>query len=745
MWRAACFTAALALAAGSLSAQGRIDEVRRPIAVALPRPAIVRTASTVRVTVDGRIAKVRVEEQFRNVGGRMAEGTYLYPLPGEAVFSNFSLRIGDQDIRGEMMRADEARAVYEDIVRRMRDPALLTLEGHGLIRARVFPIPPGETRQVVLEYTQLLAREGDALRFRYAIGDRGVRQARGDRVVDAGGSFALQVFLPDSLGIETPYSPTHTIRTRHEHGRTVVTLDPEASGDVELFLPLSKGLVGTSLVTHADAGERGYFMLLIAPPAAAAGRQVARDLTLVVDVSGSMSGTKLEQARTALLQALGTLRQGDRFQLIAFSGDVRRFRAGYTAATPEALAAAREFVTALEAGGGTNIAGALDAALAATPDPDHLPLVVFLTDGLPSVGERAPDRIADAAGARIGAQRIFTVGVGQDVNTYLLDRLAREGRGSAEYIPPGGDVEVAVGSLMGKIQHPALVNLHIVRSPVRFTQPYPATLPDLFYGEELVVFGRYHGSGSGDVVVEGERNGRTERFRVSAKFPETETGSEFIPRLWASRRIGDLTRQARLEGASPAIVSEIRELGLRYGIMTEYTSYLVLEPGARRDEAATFIDGIPATPGTRSNAFAAAPAAQTGAVAFERAQASSRLVATKSLDQADEAARDRMHVLTIRDGNAQPVRRVGGRIFALRDSVWTDLAHQDSVRIVEISPFSDAYFRAVRAMPELTPFLAAGDRVLIAGRRVSIRITPGAKDSFSAGELQNLVRDFRGQ
>lgn len=746
MWRSMLTAAAVALTAAPLAAQGRIEQIERPMTVMLPRPAIVRTASTVQVAVDGRIARVHVEEQFRNVGGAVAEGTYLYPLPGEAVFSNFSLRIGDQDIRGEMMPASEARGIYEDIVRRLRDPALLTLEGHGLIRARVFPIQPGETRKVVLEYTQLLPREGDALRFRYTIGNRGVRQARGDEIVDANGSFSLDIAVPDSLGVETPYSPTHTISTRHAGGRTIITVDPDAAGDLELFLPLTRGLVGTSLLAHADPGEDGYFMLLIAPPAATAARDVPRDLTLVVDVSGSMSGAKLEQARAALLQALGTLHQGDRFQLIAFSGDVHRFRPGYAAATTATLDSARDFVNALQAGGGTNIAGALAAALGSASAGGHLPLVVFLTDGLPSVGERAPDRIADDAGARVGQQRIFTVGVGEDVNTYLLDRLAREGRGSAEYIPAGGDVEVAVGGLLGKIQHPALVNLHLVHSPVNFVQSYPATLPDLFYGEELVVFGRYHGSGAGQVVVEGERDGRRERFTVDARFPESAAGGEFIPRLWAARRIGDLTRQIRLEGASPAIVSEIQDLGLRYGILTEYTSYLVQEPGAHPEMGAASNTGGPAGPGARGNAFAApAPSAQTGAVAFERAEASSRNLAAKTLQQADASARDRMEDLAREAGGAAPVRRLGGRVFALRDSVWTDLAWQDSVRVVDIAPFSDTYFRVVRALPELAPYLASGDRVLIAGRRAGIRTVPHAAAALSDREILQLVRDFRGQ
>ncbi|MGH7656605.1 MAG: VIT domain-containing protein, partial [Gemmatimonadales bacterium] len=519
------------------------------------------------VTVDGRVARIEVEEHFRNFGGGIAEGTYLYPLPGEAVFENFSLWMGGEEIRGEMLPADEARGIYEEIVRRLKDPALLSLEDHGLIRARVFPIQPGETRKVVLRYTQVLERAGDALRLRYAIGnrDRGLRPAPGggdNREFPDAFNFQLEIENAEELG--TPYSPTHEINTDRDAGRLRITLDPEASGDVELFIPYRRGLVGTSVVTHAPAGEDGYFMLLVAPPADGAGVAIPRDLTLVVDVSGSMSGTKLEQAKAALNQALGTLSPGDRFSLVSFSSSIRPFREGFTPVTPENISAAREFVDGLVANGGTNISGALEAVLEGRPAEGRLSLVVFMTDGLPSVGERSPERIAADVAGRIGERRLFTFGVGHDVNTYLVDRLAVEGRGSAAYVLPQGEIEIAMGELLARLQYPALTDLRIAGQPVEFDMVYPSTMPDLFYGEELVLLGRYSGAASGRVVIEGERAGRTERFTATAEFPRRFQENDFLPRLWASRRIGELTRTMRLEGTTPERIEEVRKLGLRY-------------------------------------------------------------------------------------------------------------------------------------------------------------------------------------
>ena len=717
---------ALAILALPAQAQGWID-IERPVDPGIPGGDVQRTSSQVRVEIDGRVARVEVEERFRNSGGRMAEGSYLYPMPGEAVFTNFSLWMGDQEVRGETMNAEQARSIYEEIVRRKKDPALLTFAGHGLVRAQVFPIQPGETRKVVLRFTQLLSRSGDAVRLRYSLGNRG-----------AAGESGFQVRVPNASTYGTPYSPTHTINTRRAGDRFEISLPSGASGDVELFLPLRKGLVGTTLVTHAPGGEDGYFMLLLAPPQAESGGSVPRDLTLVVDVSGSMSGTKLEQAKAALNQALGTLRAGDRFRLIAFSSAVRRFREDFAAANRDNLAAAREFVDGLGAEGGTNIAGALDAALGSDGDPERLAMVLFVTDGLPSVGEQAPDRIAEQAAGRIGRSRIFTVGIGPDVNTYLLDRLASRGRGSAEYVPPGASVETAMGSLMAKLRYPALVNLRIGETPVSLSQTYPTQLPDLFYGEELVLFGRYSGTGSGNVVITGERNGRRERIVVPAAFPGSESANDFIPRLWAARQIGELTRQIRLEGASPSLVSQVRELGLRYGILTEYTSYLVQEPS----DIAT---PVPPSP-LREDQMGGArnSSAQTGTQAFDRARASAKLAETKSLAAAEEVASSRLESFAKDESTASATRLVAGRLFIRRAQVWTDVAHTDRITVTAVAAYSKAYFDLVRQLPEVAPYLSVGNEVLIAGRRASVRVGGSGIEVWQPGQLAEVVRNFRG-
>jgi Ca-activated chloride channel family protein len=721
--RLAVWCAAAVALPADLPGQGWIEPVR-PV----PGWGVEKLRSAVSVAVKDRVAEVTVEEWFQNRGPMLGEGVYHYPLPGEAAFSSFSLWQGDNELRGETMDATEARSIYEDIVRRKRDPALIELAGHGLIRARIFPINPGETRKITLRYTQILDREGDAWRFRYVAGS-------GPGAAGATRSFRLSADSGNRFG--DPYSPTHQIRTSRSGGRLEVTLDDSATaGDLDLFLPLRQGLVGVSLVTHQLPGEDGYFMLLLAPGAARTVAALRRDLVVAIDVSGSMSGEKLAQAKSAVGQLLGSLHDGDRFRLVAFESGVRRFDAGWTSATADGRRRALEWVNALETGGGTNIAGALDDATSQPPAEGSLGVIIFLTDGLPTVGEQDPEKIAARAEEHRGAFRVFSFGIGYDVNTYLLDRLTEGARGVTEYIAPGGDIERAVGTLAGKIASPVLTDVTLNGDGVELYDVQPQTLPDLFAGDELVAFGRYHARNTTgwSVAVRGRRGSQDEQFR-SATAGEASTNA-YIPRLWASRKAGALSREIRLHGSTPETLAALKDLALRYGILTEYTSYLVQEPNVamvRRDlQSRLPVSGVTVT-------AVPAPAAQNGAGAVMQSQAEASL-AQKSVDRQDHDELDDR--LRARSG-INPTRRVGGRLYILRDSVWTDLAIREAQRTVTVAPFSDAYFALLRSLPELVPAVSLTPGVLVAGRLVNVKIAAGGIESWRAGELERIVADFR--
>ncbi len=766
---------ALIVTAGPLSAQGWIE----------PTPGmaidfgVVKLRSSVTATVSGRVAQVEIEEWFENRGGTLGEGDYLYPLPGEAVFSNFSLFQGDEELRGETLNATEARKIYEEIVRRKKDPALIELIGNGLVRARIFPIQPGETRKITLRYSQVLPRAGDALTYRYRAGgsSRGITPEPGrrnpGRAVPLQVPVALMLIAEDGERFRDAFSPTHTVATERDGPRMIVRPEGDIEGDFTVYLPLAEAAVGITLATHRTSREDGYFMLTLSPGDARSA-SVPKDVTAVVDVSGSMSGSKLEEARGALRQLLGSLGERDRFRLIAFSGDVSSFRAGWSG--PEDRDEALRWVRRLEANGGTNIEGALHEALSLETDRGRLPVVLFLTDGLPSVGEQDPERLADQAERARGDTRVFAFGVGYDVNTYLLDRLSAAGRGTTEYVEPGQDIETAFSSLARKIAHPVMMDLEIEDSPVRLVDVYPKTLPDLFAGEDLVVFGRYEADDDerGRLEISGRRGGRRESFGVRAAFPDHEGQNDYIPRLWASRKVGALTRQIQLEGASEELIQEVRTVAMRYGLITEYTSYLVQEPEMVANGNRPLIHPImmPGDIRDRRNSGAPQGASSTLASANEPTRATGRVAvsaskaarARRELVSSDELKRMeesqfgaiQLEAMVVHGGADDPsarvgaerdgrrtVRQVGGRWFHHIDGTWTDLTAAPT-RVVRIAPFGEAYFDLIELLPELKPYLAALDRVLVVGARVSVKIDPEGSDTMSDKELKALARDFRG-
>jgi len=543
--------------------------------------AVDKTRSDVRIRIDGRVAIVEVSEWFINDGSRVAEGDYLYPLPGEAVFEGFSLFQGDTELRGEIMNATEAREIYESIVRRRADPALIEFAGHGLLRARVFPIQPGEERKVTLRYTQVLQKAGNALQLVYAgaLGTVPGPEVEGieGRALPEPVKTTFEIEVPNPSAFLEPFSPTHELKVDRGRDHMRVSVDDEVVGRLSVFLPLAGDALSLSVATHRPIGEAGYFMLTLSPDRQTASTE-ARDVTVVLDVSGSMSGDKIVQARQALHQLLGSLSRDDRFRLIAFSNVVRMQSAEWMHAAGAELAEAHEWVDKLVADGGTDIGSALDEAFRLESPEERLPLVVFITDGLPSVGERSPRRLADRAEKLVGRARVFAFGVGHDVDTHLLDRLGEAGRGSTDYVLPGENVERVIGLLAAKIRHPVLTDLRLSGGPSRVTEIYPVRIPDVFAGQELVLFGRFEGDGQGQLTVDGTRSGAALDFSTELIFPQASDANAYIPRLWASRKLGHLERQIWTEGETAALIDEIRSLGLRYGIPTRYTSYLIQEP-----------------------------------------------------------------------------------------------------------------------------------------------------------------------
>ncbi|HEV7839383.1 MAG TPA: VWA domain-containing protein, partial [Gemmatimonadaceae bacterium] len=504
---------------------------------------------------------------------------------------------------------------------------------------------------------------------------------------------------PDEPMYGRAYSPTHSlyeagyVRDREDSEdlsfvsnvrgsmRRVEVRD--ATGEVTILIPVRRSTsAAISLLANAPGNGDGFALITLSPPSVRP-RPVPRDLTFVVDVSGSMSGQKIEQARAAGKQILNTLSPMDRFRLIDFSSDVRTFRDGFSTATRENLRAAERYLDQLEAQGSTNISGALDEALSTSAQSGRLPIILFLTDGQPTVGERDPSAIASRVAKQRGSRRLFTFGVGADLNVSLIEQLAIEGRGTASFVRPEESVERAVGIVASRLTSPLVTDVRVHGDGVRLLKMHPSGPVDIFAGEDLVILARYSGSGDAVVRFDGQTTSGPVTWSSRVSFPDRSRENPFVARLWATQRVGYLSAEKRKHGGSQEIDDEIRDLGERFGIPTEFSSYLVVEPGMnrRRDIGAGGVQ-LQSVVVSGLTAPVSAPSVQ-----FEAAKTAAAQRSATSISAADSAAGFSGYSSsgTRRDGN---VTRAGNVAFVFRDSVWTDVRYKGTGTVLQVKPFS---------------------------------------------------------
>src|SRR5687767_13232949 len=546
------------------------------------RGGVFKQSSHVRAELSNRVLRYEVTETFVNRGAGLGEADYIFPLPKGAAFQDLKLSINGELVSGETMNAAQARAIYEQIVRQQRDPALVEWMGHGLLRARIFPIAPGEEKKVVVRFQMVAEREGDALRVDYFQGKWNAQSfAEGDEFSGTTSRSSFTLRYPSGSSYGNAYSPTHELTT-HSRGAMREVRVSGSSSEITLLLPVRRSNEpAISVLTHAPRNENGFAIITLSPPAVAP-RVTPRDVTLVLDVSGSMSGVKIRQARAAGKQVLGTLNSSDRFKLIDFSTDVRTFHDEFVRATPGNLAEAARYLESLDASGSTNISGALDVALQGATSPGRLGLVLFVTDGEPTVGERNPESIAARVARLRRDRRIFSFGVGADLNAALVERLALEGRGTAHFVRPEESVERAVSIVASRLSSPVVTDVRVRSDGVRLFRRHPTDAADIFAGQDFIMLTRYSGSGDARITFEGQTADGPRTWTKTVAFGRDSRENSFIARLWATQRVGYLSAEKRRHGASREIDDEIRELGEKFAIPTEFTSYLVLEPGMNR-------------------------------------------------------------------------------------------------------------------------------------------------------------------
>ena len=719
-----------------------------------PRPVPQSTYKikeiSVNAKIEDQIARVQVSQSFVNTGSRQMEVCFVFPLPYDGAIDRLTLMVDGKEFEAKLLEAKQARQIYESIVRKNKDPALLEWIGTGMFKTSVFPVPPGAERTVTLRYSQLLRKYEGLTDLLFPLSTAKYTSHAVEKV-----DFRLTINSSDK--IKNLYSPTHAVEIkRPDDHHAVVTYSKQneiPSSDFRLFYDVGKEAVGARVISfRPNDQEDGYFVLLASPQIAAPNAdRPKKTVVFVVDRSGSMSGKKIEQAKGALRFVLNNLREGDLFNIVAYDSEVESFQPELQKFSETTRKQALGFVEGIYAGGSTNISGALKATLSQLQDTNQPTYIVFLTDGMPTTGETNEQKIVAGAEAnnRVGA-RIFTFGVGYDVNSRLLDKLSLKNRGHSEFVRPNEDIEDRVGKMYTKISAPVMTDVAITvdvegirpEDGQAINRVYPRDKVDLFAGEQLVLVGRYKKPGTARVRVSGTIGSEQQKFDFPATLisQSSDESFAFVEKLWAMRRIGEIIDEIDLKGKNDELIKELVGLSTTHGILTRYTSFLADENSNVRDIARNArranddLDSLSevsgrvavgqraakgaykradrATPEAAEEAFQlAAPSARSadyaagGGSSGTGGPRSSGYAAAQPKKEAGSQAGQRLGMLN-----------VGRRSFYRRGNLWVDsrVTEKMEKKVTKVERYSEAYFDLIdKHGKDIAKYLAVEGEVLL--------------------------------
>lgn len=706
---------------------------RPPRPIPLPNVLPVKSIK-IDTKIEGQVATTHVEQVFRNDTPHTLEGTYFFPIPEAASIVEFSIWENGKKLVGEVRTREEARRIYDEIVRRQRDPGLLEYAGKDLFQASIFPIPGHSDKKLEMKYSQVLKAESGTVAYKYPLGMGrnlwrnmpGVETRQG-MPAQKFGTVSGRVEIIGRQALRNIYSPSHKIDvTNSGETRSVVSFESsDNDSDFQLFYGLSNDDFGMTLLTHREPGKDGYFLLMLSPRDQISERElVNKDIVFVLDTSGSMADEgKMEKARNALLFGVRTLRDGDRFNIISFAGEERLMERGLISADAAGKARGEAFVKKLTPTGGTNINDSLVASLKQFDKSDRPKMLVFMTDGNPTVGVTDAEKIVanlKAAKASDVDVRMFPFGFGYDVNTALLDRIGTENSGISDYVQPKEDLEVKVSNFFARVSSPVLSDIELDLGGVDAEFMYPRKITDLFKGMQIAMIGRYKNSNDLKniaISLRGKTGREARSFRFDGlDFPERTDDNEFLPRLWASRRVGWLIEEIRRNGETKELRDEVTDLGTRYGIVTPYTSYLATDgslANAPRDSERQ--RGIVASRPAVSARSASGADAVTMSVQQNAMKENFSIREDKKKD-----ARERIMV-----DNSTTNQFVGSKNFFNQSNVWVDAEFTNERRLPEtnVKFGSEEYYALLSKEKVLAQYFALGEEVVVVHNNRVYRVT----------------------
>jgi Ca-activated chloride channel family protein len=572
-----------------------IPQSRRTAFMPVPESGETIVITDVKVLTDilESTATTTIEIRIENKSNRRQEAELMIPVPDNVVIRGFAYDGPGGEIEAKILAKEEARRIYEQLVAKIRDPAFVEFIGYRLIRSSVFPVEPRGKQKVRITYEHLLETDGN--RIDYVLPRT--------ESLDYDVPWEVTVNIKAKRPISTVYSPSHKVDIeRIDENNVKVKVTEKAGrepGAFRLSYLLEKNGVTASLLAYPDEKlGGGYFLLIAGLPVEkpkADDQKIKREITLVIDQSGSMRNEKIEQVKEAALQIIAGLEKGEVFNIIVYSNTVQWFSPQAVIKTQETEKAAAAYIKGITATGGTNIYDALKAALEQKPADDMLPIVLFMTDGLPTVGQTSEVAIRElVTKSNPYKRRVFTFGVGVDLNAPLLDKIASESKGKSEFVLPKEDVEVKIGKVFQGLKGPVLADVELEILGENGKAAYgrtrdilPDRIPDLFESDQVVLLGQYVGTAPITFKLSGNYFGRKRSFQFTFDFDKADVKNGFVPRLWASRKIAELIDTIRQMGAEPGtstndpkvkeMVDEIVKLSMEYGILTEYTAFLATE------------------------------------------------------------------------------------------------------------------------------------------------------------------------
>ena len=556
--------------------------------------------------ISGFLSRVNVTQEFENNFNEKIEAIYVFPLPNNAAVDAMTMRIGERTIRGKIMKREEAREVYEAAKSRGQIASLLNQERPNIFTQAVANILPGEKITIEISYVETLKYEEGSYEFVFPM-VVGPRYIPGNATGNSGGGFApdttqvadgskitpkvakeraghdisVNVKLDAGVLVENVTSKSHEINSNMLSGSSYkVRLKSRKTipnKDFVLKYDVAGKKIEDAVITHRGKNG-GYFTMILQPPDKVRSEDVTpKEIVFVLDTSGSMSGFPIEKAKESMKMALDGLHPYDTFNLITFAGATKVLFEKPVPASKENLSKAQAFLKSRRGGGGTEMMKAIKTALKPSDSQQHLRIVCFMTDGYIGNEGAILSEIQKYNNARV-----FSFGVGNSVNRFLLDKMSEEGRGEVEYVALSDDGSKAAKRFHERVRSPLLTDISVDFGDLEVSDVYPKRINDLFSAKPVIIHGRYKKGGKGKIRLKGKSFGQEKVREIKVNFPKKEKKHDVLATLWARTKIDDLMSQdyKTVSGNSNAkenIVSQITSMGLEFGLMTQYTSFVAVE------------------------------------------------------------------------------------------------------------------------------------------------------------------------